>query len=46
MKNNKNRKRYFVGGSEVTEKQARAVRSIGGPVVTERTDEWIRRYWK
>jgi hypothetical protein len=35
-------KKYFYKGYQITEEQAKAVKAIGGRVVTARTDQW---YW-
>lgn len=39
------KKRYFYKDREVTKPQARAIKSLGGEVVTDRNDEWVWRNW-
>jgi hypothetical protein len=39
-------KRYFYKDSEVDKTQAKAIKSLGGNIVTRRTDEWYWRNWQ
>jgi len=38
-------KKYYFNGSEVPKELAQEIETLGGNVVTERTDEWFWRNW-
>ena len=43
--NKRSNVRYFFNGNEVNEDTAREIKSVGGKIETERTDEWFWRNW-
>ena len=43
-KNHTNKKYYF-NSHEISKSLAEDIKSVGGDVVTERTDEWFWRNW-